>query len=120
MRKTFLFAVLFTVFAVTAVGASTDAQRAMVEEYCVTCHNQTMKTGGLMLDKMDLDHVAEGAETWEKVVKKLRGGMMPPLGNPRPEKADVDKLVACAAHYAETGAGAPPRARCGPTPGVIG
>jgi len=39
-----------------------------------------------MLDKMDLNHIAEGAEVWEKVVRKLRGGMMPPLGMPRPEK----------------------------------
>ena len=47
-----------------------------------TCHNDRAKTAGLMLDKMDLDHVGEGAETWEKVVRKLRGGMMPPHGPP--------------------------------------
>jgi hypothetical protein len=46
-----------------------------------------------MLDKMDVDHVPEGAETWEKVVRKLRGGMMPPQGRPRPDKADVDMVV---------------------------
>ncbi len=46
-----------------------------------------------MLDKMDLDHVAEGAQTWEKVILKLRGGMMPPQGNPRPDQASIDSFV---------------------------
>ena len=57
--------------------------RELVDRYCVTCHNQKLKTGGLMIDRMDLDHVSEGAETWEKVIRKLRGGMMPPQGMPR-------------------------------------
>ena len=46
-----------------------------------------------MLDKMDLDRVPAGAETWEKVVRKLRGGMMPPLGAPRPDQASIESLV---------------------------
>ena len=46
-----------------------------------------------MLDKMDLDRVPDGAETWEKVVRKLRGGMMPPLGAPRPDQASIESLV---------------------------
>ncbi len=111
MHKTLLFTALGLVAALPAgrafqrpaaapatTAASTASQRALLDEYCVDCHNQQMKTGGLVLDKIDLDHVAAGAETWEKVIKKLRGGMMPPLGNPRPEKADVDKLVS----YLET------------------
>jgi len=69
------------------------AHRAMLDEYCVVCHNQQAKTAGLMLDKMDLNHVAEGAQTWEKVILKLRGGMMPPQGNPRPEQASIDSFV---------------------------
>jgi len=56
------------------------AQRAMLDQYCVTCHNQQLKTAGLMLDKADLNDIPGGAETWEKVVMKLRSGMMPPLG----------------------------------------
>jgi hypothetical protein len=75
-------------------AASTTAEhRAMLDEYCVTCHNQQAKTAGLMFDKMDLDHVAENAQTWEKVILKLRGGMMPPQGNPRPEQASIDSFV---------------------------
>ncbi|HLH31183.1 MAG TPA: DUF1587 domain-containing protein, partial [Terriglobia bacterium] len=67
--------------------------RALLNQYCVTCHNERAKTAGLMLDKMDLDHVGEGAETWEKVVRKLRGGMMPPTGRPRPSGDDAYKLI---------------------------
>jgi mono/diheme cytochrome c family protein len=73
-------------------------ERALLDEYCVVCHNQQMKTGGLMLDKMDLGHIPEGAETWEKAIRKLRGGMMPPQGNPRPDQAELYGLI----HYLET------------------
>ncbi len=65
----------------------------MLDKYCVTCHNQQAKTAGLMLDKMDLNHLPEGAQTWEKVILKLRGGMMPPQGRPRPDSASVDSFV---------------------------
>ena len=47
----------------------------------------------MMLDKLDIDHAAEHAESWEKVVRKLRGGMMPPQGMPRPEQAKIDGLI---------------------------
>jgi hypothetical protein len=67
--------------------------RAMLDQYCVTCHNERAKTAGLMLDKMDLDHVAENAETWERVIRKLRGGMMPPNGRPRPANENVYGFV---------------------------
>ncbi len=69
-------------------------QHALINQYCVTCHNEKAKTAGLMLDKLDIDHAAEHAETWEKVVRKLRGGMMPPQGMPRPEQAKIDGLIA--------------------------
>src|SRR5438552_3173114 len=52
-----------------------EPQKALVAKYCVTCHNDRAKTGGLSLQKVNLDSVPEGAETWEKVVRKLRGGM---------------------------------------------
>jgi cytochrome c5 len=69
------------------------AQRALIDRYCVTCHNERVKTAGLMLDRMDLDRAPEGAVVWEKVLRKLGGGMMPPLGAPRPDQAGVDALV---------------------------
>jgi hypothetical protein len=68
-------------------------QRALINQYCVTCHNERAKTAGLMLDKLDIDHAAEHAEAWEKVVRKLRGGMMPPQGMPRPDQASIDGLI---------------------------
>src|SRR6266446_2389995 len=64
--------------------------RALITQYCVPCHNERARVGGLMLDKMDLAQIPAGAETWEKVVRKLRGGMMPPQGMPRPDQATLD------------------------------
>jgi mono/diheme cytochrome c family protein len=61
--------------------------RAVIDKYCVTCHNEKLKTAGLMLDKLDVEHVADGAEVWEKVVRKLRTHEMPPPGRPRPDQA---------------------------------
>src|SRR5258705_8132204 len=74
-------------------GASPAAtQRALLNRYCVTCHNEKLKTAGLMLDKVDVEHVSASAEVWEKVVRKLRTGAMPPAGMPRPEKAAYDSF----------------------------
>ncbi|HEY1240405.1 MAG TPA: DUF1592 domain-containing protein, partial [Bryobacteraceae bacterium] len=70
-----------------------EAQRALINKYCVTCHNARLKTGGLMLDQLDLAHLADHAETGERVVRKLRAGMMPPSGMPRPDRAALDDLV---------------------------
>src|SRR5271165_6259081 len=80
------------VFFSKAAGQNTATaatERALLDEYCVVCHNQQAKTAGLMLDKMDLAHIPEGAETWEKAIRKLRGGMMPPQGNPRPNQTEL-------------------------------
>ena len=54
---------------------------------CVACHNQRLKTAGLALDAADMTQVAADADTWEKVVRKLRTGSMPPAGRPRPDAA---------------------------------
>ena len=72
----------------TAPAAATAAeQRALLDRYCVTCHNQRAKTAGLMLDSVDIEHLGEAPETWEKVAHMLRTGSMPPTGRPRPEPA---------------------------------
>src|SRR5262245_33214304 len=70
-----------------------EEQRAVVTQYCVSCHNERTKTAGLMLDKMDFTNVAAGAEIWEKAVRKLRVGMMPPQGSPQPDEATRRGLV---------------------------
>src|SRR5687767_597207 len=56
---------------------------ALVRRYCVTCHNARLKTGDLVLENLDLADVAAHSATWEKVVRKVRAGMMPPPGLPR-------------------------------------
>ena len=70
------------------------ANRALLDKYCVSCHNTRLKTGNLELDKFDLNHLTEHAEVAEKVVRKLRAGMMPPTNLPRPDKAANDALIA--------------------------
>ena len=74
-------------------AVASDPHRAMLDQYCVTCHNQRAKTAGLMFDKMDLANVAQDGEVWEKAIRKLRGGMMPPPGNKRPDPAAVESFV---------------------------
>jgi cytochrome c551/c552 len=66
--------------AVTSTRLPAAARKAVIDQYCVGCHNQKVKVGGLALDKLDMAHVGDNAETWEKVVRKLRAGMMPPAG----------------------------------------
>src|SRR5262245_2085057 len=66
------------------------AYRAQLDKYCVTCHNQRVRTAGLSLDTLALDSVPAHAETWEKVIRKLRSRLMPPAGSPRPDAALYD------------------------------
>ena len=66
----------------------------MLSTYCFTCHNSRAKTGGLALDALDLQAAAKDAGIWEKVLRKLRGNLMPPPGMPQPPRKDVDSFVA--------------------------
>ena len=66
---------------------STANGRQVLDRYCVSCHNDRAKTAALALDRVDLTHVPAEAEVWEKVVRKLRSGMMPPSGMPQPDAA---------------------------------
>jgi len=67
--------------------------KAFLDTYCVTCHNQRLKTGGLALDAFDITKVGEHAAEWEKVVVKLRAGLMPPSGVRRPAPAVIDEFT---------------------------
>ena len=67
-----------------------SSNRALLTEYCVTCHNDRAKTGGLTLENLDIDHPEANAETWEKVIRKLRAGLMPPTGMPRPDRTALE------------------------------
>ena len=73
-----------------AIGAA--SQRALLDQYCVTCHNDRLKTAQLSLEKLDLAGVGDHPELWEKVVRKLRAGVMPPPDVRRPPLAEYEAL----------------------------
>ena len=80
--------------------ATASPQRALLNQYCVGCHSQRAKAAGqeaarkITLDDLDLTRVGDHAEAWERVVRKLRAGMMPPSGSRRPDKATYESLTA--------------------------
>ena len=67
--------------------------RALLDRYCVTCHNERLQTAGLLLDLLDIEQVGANARVLEKVVHKLRSGQMPPEGRPRPDEATIEALA---------------------------
>src|SRR5687767_796198 len=79
--------------AATVQSAPAASYRTIVNQYCVTCHSETLRTGGLSLETMDFNNIGAGAEVWEKVVKKMRSGMMPPQGKPKPDEATRSAMV---------------------------
>ena len=99
-RRGILLVVLFLI-TILFSGAQTAArpqqsvtaaplETAVLKQYCVTCHNQRAKTGGLTLDTLDYARLDKDAETWEKVIRKIKTGMMPPAGIRRPERNVLD------------------------------
>ncbi len=104
VRSELLKRPLFIVAAIcfAAAGFQTPAQttstpttpaRELIDKYCVSCHNQKLKTANLMLDAADAVHVSNSAETWEKVIVKLRSRSMPPPRLPRPDNATYDAVA---------------------------
>lgn len=77
-----------------AAPAEPSPLRPVLNRYCVGCHNDRLLTADLSLEAMDAVHVAGGAEVWEKVIRKLRSGAMPPPGRPRPDAAVVEDVLA--------------------------
>ncbi len=73
-------------------STSRATERALLDQYCVTCHNDRMKTANLSLEKLDLATVGDHPELWEKVVRKLRAGVMPPPDVKRPPLAEYEAL----------------------------
>ena len=78
---------------VTAWAAAPDVPGS-IEHYCSECHNTTDWAGGLALNILDPVHVGDDAESWEKVVRKLRAGMMPPPGKKRPSRKEAEAIAA--------------------------
>ena len=92
-----------------AAGVADSARaRALVDKYCLTCHSARSKSGGLVLEGVDLASPAAGAETWEKVIRKVRGGLMPPVGMPHPDKAALEAFAAYLETSIDTAAAAHP------------
>ena len=93
--KQFIFLLSVAAAGLTVYG---QTQRpappaAMIEKYCVTCHNERLKTAGLVLDPAELSRVSSKPELWEKVVRKLRSFSMPPASAPRPDKVTYDSAA---------------------------
>ena len=74
-----------------ATAAATG--QALVDQYCLRCHNDRALRGGLSLDGIALDAVADHVEVWERAVRKLRAGAMPPAGAPRPDETGYARLL---------------------------
>jgi len=85
-----------------------EAQTALVKQYCTTCHNDKMKAGGLTLAAFDAAALESHPETAEKMIRKLRAGMMPPPGVKRPDAATLTSLAASLEHRMDALAAAEP------------
>ena len=69
------------------------AHRDVVKRYCVSCHNDRLKRGGLALDTVAAHDVADHPDVWEKVLRKIRARQMPPIGMPRPDEATYEATI---------------------------
>jgi hypothetical protein len=89
-------AAILIVLAQGNAGAQRESAppQKLVDQYCATCHNDRLRAGGLSLAGLDLEQAGAHAVVWEKAVRKLRTGMMPPAGAPRPDRATLDRLAA--------------------------
>ncbi len=88
-----------------AVPTTATQFQSVVNQYCLTCHNERLKTAGMVLEGRNIANPGEDAPVWEKVISKLRTRQMPPAGMPRPEPAIYDAfssyLIASLDHAAE-------------------
>src|SRR5579863_4610167 len=94
MRHIYVGVACFAISAAAANAAIENPARELVNKYCVSCHNEKLKTGGLALDRTDTGNPSSSQETWEKVIVKLRSRSMPPAKLPRPDNATYDRVAA--------------------------
>jgi mono/diheme cytochrome c family protein len=85
-------------------SAPSNPQRALIDQYCAGCHSDRLKSGGLALSALNLDDVGQSAEVAEKVIRKLRGGLMPPGGARRPDGRAVIEFVSWLENEIDRGA----------------
>ncbi len=89
-------------------NSTAAAEAVVLKNFCVTCHNENLRTAGLVIDPGDLNHVPDHAEVWEKVIRKLRTGTMPPPGLPRPGKSTNNSLASFLEREIDSAAAAHP------------
>jgi mono/diheme cytochrome c family protein len=94
-----------------AAAATVTPQRALIDQYCAGCHSDRVKSGGLALSSLNLDAVHESPEVAEKVIRKLRGGLMPPAGAKPPDKQSAAAFVSWLEAGIDAKAVAPPPGR---------
>src|ERR1700733_1293819 len=93
-KRLYLPLACFAISGIAAKAATDNPARELVNKYCVSCHNEKLKTAGLALDRTDAENPYNSEETWEKVIVKLRSRAMPPPKLPRPDNATYDKVAA--------------------------
>lgn len=113
-RRLKLAATGMGLFALTLSGVQAQAPHAEVDwgllnTYCEECHNLDDQAGGIAFDVLPRDAIAGDAETWEMAIRKMRTGMMPPAGKPRPERGVLDGFVASLENRLDEEAVARPR-----------
>src|SRR3569833_1520388 len=74
------------VAAAHPAAGDAQAQQEMIDQYCVMCHSEALKTAGVVLEGLHIDHVGDYTATWERVLRKFGSGQMPPPGMPRPDE----------------------------------
>ena len=88
-----IFVVPFFFTAATCFATTAAPQQALIKQYCVGCHTGKVPAGGLALNVADLENIGPHAAAWEKVVRKMRAGVMPPAGVPRPSQPVYDSVA---------------------------
>ena len=81
-------------FAIAASTATAQPTPEFLDEYCLKCHNAEDWAGSLDMEGLNYEHVEKDAEVWEKIVRKVRAGMMPPKGEERPDRTVMDGFAA--------------------------
>src|SRR5262245_16030396 len=91
VNRVFVVGVVILLPAIT-YGQAVSTQRALINQYCISCHNDKLKSGGLSWTQIDLAHPEQNREKLEQAIRKLRAGMMPPVGAPRPDARTMKAL----------------------------
>ena len=106
-RASALMVLAIPLAAAQPAAGLADPHRALLNTYCVTCHNARLKTGGLALDGLNLEAAPADAQIWEKALRKMRGRLMPPPGAPQPSQKEIDSFAAWMENTLDTQARGP-------------